>query len=365
MAEPLTTDRLLLIAAQAGRRITRKTLESWSYKGLLPRPNRVGQDRRRPIWVYPRGTDEQLQSIIEWQANGARTLDGVRVGLWVEGYEIPWDAAKRSVLALLDRTFNRLVKALEPYGGFDPKRPAKTARAIEELAHKDAGRRGKNYPGARSVRMKRAERAEAIAYMRRILLGLEAQGEPLPSPARHVVRDLGVKQRGGPDLARRLFGVAPTVLANLGRVGGIPGVRGAIETATDEEVAAARAFSRVATIGFAPMAKVLESALGVSPGELTRTSARPLPSELATLIGALIAGFRRASDEDIVRQFGRQPPLPVLQKEAERMGKRTEGALAEDAGQFLSEIASMVGDARSPRARGHAAKPRSEGGEEV
>jgi hypothetical protein len=194
--------------------------------------------------------------------------------------------------------------------------------------------------------------------MRRIILGLAAKDAESPDEAMLVARDLGLHPRGTPEGARRLLGIAPTALAMVGQLGGLPHMRTAIETATADEISAARAVAYLTLTGVGPMATVLASAVGLAPDELLLGSADPLlPGDLALVIAFLVASFRRAAGEDVVQIMGPQPPLPLLQEAAERLGRRSDRALVEDLTRFIS---GLQGGKRDPSST---ERPRKEVGE--
>ncbi|MFE6853667.1 hypothetical protein ACFVDH_23105, partial [Streptomyces sp. NPDC057674] len=64
----LQRDHLLRAAISAGlSTMNERRLEDFRRDGLMPRPVRVGNDGRRPVWVYPPGSDRQLIRLLRWR----------------------------------------------------------------------------------------------------------------------------------------------------------------------------------------------------------------------------------------------------------------------------------------------------------
>jgi hypothetical protein len=51
-----------------------RKLETWRSEGLLPKPQRQGQDGLRPRWISPPGTDHQLLRLLELRRRGLQTF---------------------------------------------------------------------------------------------------------------------------------------------------------------------------------------------------------------------------------------------------------------------------------------------------
>jgi hypothetical protein len=301
MLDGLTTKDLLAIARREDPSIDERTLEYWRGRRLLPTPERVGQQGRNPVRVYPDGTDDWLRALLAWRATSLRDLDAVRVALWAEGYPQEFDDVRASGAAVMDRSLRRIARNLEPYGGYHPEDPARTAAAIEGFAFKQAGRRGPR--NRRPIRMRMAERAAAKAYGMRSLLGLEAGGVPDGELARLVGRDFGLPDRGVPAETRNLIGLLPLGLAEMARVGSIPAIRLAYEHGDGRLFRAARPLVLAAVFGFNAVRGSMQGALGL-PTTFMDDTDPPDAEGVVVMLGmnvGMLAGFPDdlPSDEDV------------------------------------------------------------------
>ena len=73
-----------------------RTLEHWREARLLPRPRRDAQG----AWRYPPAAEAQLRRLLHWRGR-ARTLNAVRVVLWLEGYAIELDDVRLALKTLV------------------------------------------------------------------------------------------------------------------------------------------------------------------------------------------------------------------------------------------------------------------------
>ena len=60
----LTTAQLLAVATELDPSVTARRLEFWRNQGLLPHPERTGQDGTRPIWTYPPQAENELRALL-------------------------------------------------------------------------------------------------------------------------------------------------------------------------------------------------------------------------------------------------------------------------------------------------------------
>src|SRR4051812_5816274 len=74
-----------LIDAAGQPEPTRRQLESWRSKGLLPRPVRCHGGRA--VWRYPPAAAEQLRRLLHWRRR-VPDLELVRIMLWLEDFPL-------------------------------------------------------------------------------------------------------------------------------------------------------------------------------------------------------------------------------------------------------------------------------------
>ena len=83
LSAELDSQTLLEAAAQAGTPVSARMLETFRYKGLIPRSQRSGYRGQAPVWTYPPGSDAQLVRLHApvGLAIGARTPTEVAVSI--------------------------------------------------------------------------------------------------------------------------------------------------------------------------------------------------------------------------------------------------------------------------------------------
>jgi hypothetical protein len=293
MVEGLTTKDLLAIARREDPSIDERTLEYWRGRRLLPSPERVGQEGRKPVRVYPTGTEDWLLALLRWRATSLRDLDAVRVALWVEGYPQEFNDVRASGAAVMDRSLRRIARNLAPYGGYHAKDPTRTAAAIDGFAFKQAGRRGPR--NRRPIRMRMAERAAAKAYGMRSLLGLEAGGLPDAGLARLVGRDFGLPDRGVPTETRNLIGLLPLGLAEMARVGSIPAIRSAYLDAEERLFRVARPLVLGGVFAYKAVRDSMQTAFGL-PATFMDDVEGPDAEGVVAMLGMNVGVLARLDD---------------------------------------------------------------------
>jgi hypothetical protein len=239
-------------------------LELWRYKGLLPHAERTGQNGTQPTWTYPAEVTGQLHALLRLRAT-SKDPNVLCAALWFDGYSVETSRARSAMLAYLrrmlddiEKTFARLCKP-----GDDPSE-ARWA-AIEGLARRFAGKRGKN--AMRLNRQSLDDRSRAFALI--IGLGLDTPGATarLRSDAPALERAMGI------DKGRhyRPDGVEPWVsgppeegLARFHEVGSLPRLISVMESATDSELDEARATTRTALDGVALFSQMADAFAGYS-----------------------------------------------------------------------------------------------------
>lgn len=163
----ITAAELVELAAQLG--VSRRRLEEWRARGLIPRPTLAGYDGKRPRWVYPADAGKQLRAVVRLRKN-TRDLDAIRVMLWAQGFSISVEAVRSSLLIVISRFEEAMLRDVARFAPADigPERlrddPIVLQRALAAYAD-DAARRRARFPFKRNVRMSLAERQRGVLYM--------------------------------------------------------------------------------------------------------------------------------------------------------------------------------------------------------
>jgi hypothetical protein len=178
-----------------------RRLAGWREKGLLPHPTRFGHEGKRPIWAYPPGTDEQLRSVVRWRRT-TRDLESIKVGIWADGFHVPLEEIRSSILRVLE-AFERsqkeeLRRFVDPQSSTDEllHDPDQLGAALDAFAD-EAARKRSGFPVPRLVEMRLADRTRGIRYALDLAFGLE----PEPDDAVQLERVLGIS-RGRSGTAR-------------------------------------------------------------------------------------------------------------------------------------------------------------------
>jgi hypothetical protein len=211
---------LIAAAAEAGHRVSARSLEQWRYRGLLPRGR---QPAGRAAWRYPPISRDQLLRLLHWRKK-TRSLDLIVLALWVEGFEIDLEHARASLRAFVDSWEREMLRELE--GASD------VSAAIDALARKWAGKRGRAAM-PRLARMTADERIRACAYALAFAFNADDEIERRKDDAPLLERMLGFRHGRGGGLA----GVVPLDEDTL-RLAGFrpPGeLRDMLDSAANEE----------------------------------------------------------------------------------------------------------------------------------
>lgn len=201
--------------------------ELWRSRGLLPAPAR--QPKGRAVWLYPPGTERQLERLVYWRGK-TRSLGLVAVALWIEGFPIDIEQIRTALGTAADQ----LASELDHSGEIAP--------FIEQKARRLAGARGKNAL-PRIVKMKSNERVRACGYLLAVALDAKDEIERRKDDVVLVERMLGLRsgQRGG------LANYEPFIDAvqGLRPVMAVGKVREALASATDQQLELARLTARM------------------------------------------------------------------------------------------------------------------------
>lgn len=177
-----------------------RRLAGWRERDLIPHPTLFGHEGKRPIWAYPPGTDERLRSVVRWRRT-TRDLESIKVGVWADGYDVPVEEVRDSILRMLE-AFKRsqeeeLRRFADPQSSTDaPHDPDQLAKALDAFAD-EAARKRASFPVPRQVEMRLADRTRGMRYALDLAFGLE----PQPEDAVQLERVLGIS-RGRSGTAR-------------------------------------------------------------------------------------------------------------------------------------------------------------------
>lgn len=210
--------------------VTARSLKLWRSRGLLPAPTR--QPRGRAVWLYPPGTERQLERLLHWRGK-TRSLNLVAIALWIEGFPIEVEHIRTA----LGKVTDQLASELDPSGD--------THAFIEQQARKLAGARGKHaFP--RIVKMKSDERVRACAYLLAVALDAKDEIEHRRGDAVLVERMLGLRsgQRGG--LANHEPFI--DIVRGLRPIMAVAKVREALTAATDQQLELTRLTARMTSV---------------------------------------------------------------------------------------------------------------------
>jgi hypothetical protein len=177
-----------------------RRLAGWRERDLVSHPTRFGHEGKKPVWAYPPGTDQRLRSVVRWRRT-TRDLKSIKVGVWADGFDVPVEEVRSSMLRVLE-AFERsqseeLRRFADPPAGTDVRHdPAQLGPALDAFANEAARKRG-DFPVPRRVEMKLEERTRGMRYA----LDLAFGQEPDPEDAIHLERVLGIS-RGRSGTAR-------------------------------------------------------------------------------------------------------------------------------------------------------------------
>lgn len=260
-AARLQTADLLARAAEVDSTITERTLEFWRHQGLLPRPERSGQNGKTPLWTYAPEAGEQLRALLRLRT---RTKDpnALRVALWYEGYPIETSRVRNSISAYLRGIQDACERELAKRSS-EAADPETRWQAIRAVATTLAGKRGKGFP--RLGRQALSDRIDAIASTLGMVLGDELATQRLQKDARAVERLIGV------DRGRRFRpnGVGPWLdgppgegLEGFARFGNLPRLVAVVDNATEDELEAARNLSAILLGGISAFSRIADAMVG-------------------------------------------------------------------------------------------------------
>ena len=260
-SDRLQTAQLLALAREVDASVTERTLEFWRHHGLLPRPERSGQNGKAPLWTYAPEAANQLRALLRLRAQ-TKDPNVLRAALWYDGYLVETARVRSSISAYLrqlrDSCEKELAKRLSATD--DPEARWQAIRAVAELLAK---KRGKGFP--RLSRQALSERTNAIALTLGIVLGDERATQHLEADAPAVERLIGVDRgrRFSPAGAGPwLDGPAGEGLASFAQMGSLPRLIAVVDAAPDEQLEVARDLGRTLLGGVSAFSRIADSMVG-------------------------------------------------------------------------------------------------------
>jgi hypothetical protein len=185
------------------------------------------------------------------------------VGLWFDGYPIEIGRVRDSIVAILSRSLQTILKEI------DKRREPGTAgdeanwAALEQIGRVLARKRGANAL-PRYGRQRRDERERAMTLAVGLVLGDEGTFARLQQDAHRIERMIGVDRgrhpRGG--LPPWLDGPPAEGLEAFAHFGSLPALIEIMTTATDEELAASRALARIMLDGMTAFTRIADAFTG-------------------------------------------------------------------------------------------------------
>jgi hypothetical protein len=252
------TPQILALAREIDPSLTERTLEFWRHQGLLPRPERSGQDGKRPIWTYPPETADQLRALLH-QRQQTKDPNVLRGALWYDGYAVETARVRTSIGSYLRQLRDICEKELAKRAGTADD-PAARWQAIQAVARVIAGRRAKGFP--RLGRQALTERSSGIALTLGLLLGDDESMRHLEADAPAVERLIGVDRgrRFRPNGAGPwLDGPPEEGLASFANMGSLDRLITVVDCATDQELEVARNLARTLLGGISAFSRIADA----------------------------------------------------------------------------------------------------------
>lgn len=255
----LQTVQLTALAGEIDPTVTERTLEFWRHQGLLPHPQRSGQDGKRPVWTYPPETAEQLRALFH-QRLQTKDPNVLRAALWYDGYPVETTRVRSSISTYLCQIRDLCEKELAKRQSGRRDDPASRWQAIQAVARVMAARRSNGFP--RLNRQALAERSNGIALTLGLLLGDEGAMRHLEADAPAVERLIGI------DRGRRyrpggagpwLEGPPEDGLAMFASMGSLERLVAVVESASDEKLEVARTLARTLLGGISAFSKIADA----------------------------------------------------------------------------------------------------------
>ncbi|WP_159041793.1 hypothetical protein [Streptomyces aureus] len=280
----------------------------------MPRPVRVGNDGRRPVWIYPPDSDRQLLRLLRWRE---RTLDVdvLRVVLWVEDFPLALDAVRASAAVVMDdlsHEVEQLLRAEASRQGLDPVDDQDAV--VGAVAATMAAKRGKNAL-PRPIRVPADDRATAVAHLLQIF-AVGTRPDVTEDEAETIEKVLGVS----PGRRQRVEGAEPWLTGPASLIVGaadfvsLPRMTEALADATDAEWEEVRSVAAALFLQLPVVTRAVAAQTGkgnlAGLGAYAALDSEPL---FAVLLIAFALGARRAdwsgNVEDLTDSLASWPAL--------------------------------------------------------
>ena len=143
------------------------------------------------MWLYPPHTERQLRAAARWR-EGTRDFDAIKVALWAEGFPIPLETVRESLLSVVDQFAAALAKEVgrfTPGGGGALGDPKVLERGLDAYAGELARLRSRQpFKRKGKPRLTLAQRQRAFLFMLAPFFGLDQ----LPEDAVFAERLYGI-----------------------------------------------------------------------------------------------------------------------------------------------------------------------------
>jgi hypothetical protein len=241
--------------------VTERTLEYWRAQGLLPRPERTGQDGKRPIWRYPPQAAEQLASLLWWR-RGTQDPNVLRAALWYDGFSVDMSRVRASIAACLRKAMDAFEKELAKRTD-DPKDPNARLQAMHELAGTAAGMRANGLPrfGRQTLEERSAGTALLLGVMMNDATVLARLEKDAPALERLVGIDRGRRFKTGGGRPW-LSGPPEEGIGSFGETGNIPHLLDVVCDASEAELERARCLGRAFISGVVAVSRLTDAVAG-------------------------------------------------------------------------------------------------------
>jgi hypothetical protein len=357
VTERVSTAEMMAIADDPS--ISSRTLEYWRHEGLLPKAERTGQVGKRPEWSYPESARGQLTELLQLRAQ-TRRPDALRATLWFRGFDVETSRARGSIAAELHRMRAAVMKEIEKRED-SALAPAEARRqALEKVAAAMARKRGTH--SLRFARQTQADREQALALLLGLVMGFDDAPDRLTDDAPKLERMMGLgrarRPKGG--FAPWLTGPAGEGFRDLGSIASVPALINAVESASDEQLEAARDLAQVFVAGIGMVSRMTDAvaltdnAVGLGAWELV--TGDPLAGIWLTAFIVSIRGYDSGYDQNLaaIVEAITNSAMPVA-AQVDELAKLTDAELAErlphlESLPFLKRAALMrlINKAREP-----------------
>jgi MerR-like DNA binding protein len=325
----IPAEEVIALARELG--VDARRLEDWRERGVVPRPRRAGSEGRRPRWLYPPHTSKQLRAAVRWR-EGTRDFDAIKVALWAEGFPMPLEAVRDSLLLVVDEFTAALAKEVARFtpggeGALDD--PEALEQGLDGYAEELARLRSRQpFKRKGKPRLTLVERQRAFLFGLAPFFGLQQA----PEDAGLAERLYGIS-RGRSGTAGGLLTEPPASYVGVQPISGTE-MRRAIESADEAALTYVQGsletflklFPALATV-FVPLVPPDSRFQAFIKDALELLSDMPAPM-LTVFAAALITNVQRHREveeltPELIRQFRPEPIVRALFEEFDNKQKET------------------------------------------